>query len=244
MKKTMIIGLAIGLAMTATSALAAGPVPGGSGIVGSYHDLGVDYADSQSRICVFCHHPHNSIKQNTNGVGDYSPLWNHTMSAATFTTYDNGMIGKISDSSNTLNAVQGGPGGVSLLCLSCHDGTVAINAYSLTDGKPNPGANDSALGAGTRATIGDGGDMSNHHPIGFNYADVAAADTEIARIEKPMTGGGVTIGGLLYNGNMECTTCHDVHNSQNDAGAEKFLWTTNDASAFCLVCHEKAGTKF
>jgi len=55
--------------------------------------------------------------------------------------------------------------------------------------------------------------------------------------------GATTIGDLLYNGTQfECVTCHDVHNSQNEAAAEKFLWISNDHSAFCLTCHLKDGT--
>ena len=44
------------------------------------------------------------------------------------------------------------------------------------------------------------------------------------------------------DGNMQCVSCHDVHNSLNEAGAERFLWTSNNRSAFCIVCHLKDGS--
>ena len=52
--------------------------------------------------------------------------------------------------------------------------------------------------------------------------------------------GSVTISDLLWNGNMECTTCHDVHNTKNTG--EKFLWKSDAQSAFCLTCHLKSET--
>ena len=94
--------------------------------------------------------------------------------------------------------------------------------------------------------------MSNHHPIGMVYDDVQAVDDEIA--EKTVQFGekyGATgqtdtgftpttaIEDVLYFGKMECVTCHDVHNTQNQPGAERFLWMSNNGSKFCLTCHLK-----
>jgi len=259
MTKAIHIGLALGIgifAMTSSSALAYTP---GNGIADTPHNLSNDtlygtandaFADSKGRICVFCHHPHNTAPVSA-GDATYLPLWNHDLTTQNFTpysSYDSSTyaIGTgLSDARHRLNAEAsiGQPGGVSLLCLSCHDGTVALDAYA--GDLSNSGtvlADGSNLDSdGTNALIGGGGDLSNHHPIGFNYQDVADADMEIALTSGSFTGadGPVTIGELLYNGNMECTTCHDVHNSQNSG--ERFLWQSNDRSQFCLVCHLKGG---
>ncbi len=252
MKKTLFIGLALGLgvfALSLSGGTAMANTTGGEGIVGSSHDLSAPgYGDAQSRICVFCHHPHNAHKTDTNLT--YSPLWNHavTTNAGNFTPYDNG--NGPTSGRNALNATMGQPGGVSLLCLSCHDGSVALNAYSNTQGfsTDQQGKADQFINSGTLHpgdniyTIGKGGDLSNHHPIGFNYYQAMDADMEIANVTKQMTST-TKIKDLLYGGTQfECVSCHDVHNTQNAAGAERFLWKSNDHSNFCLTCHEKGST--
>jgi len=289
MKKTVLVGLAIGLvSLAATAAFAGrsadgGPVTqgyataknvGAAGIVNSSHDLSGTtgagatsatiasgtagtVADVQSRICVYCHHPHNAYSSGarlggrdgaTASVGAYSPLWNREMSTKDFVPYNNGsMMGNLPQNSNkqhALNAAQaaGGPtelSGVSLLCMSCHDGVVGMNAYSQVTG--------STLGAGDNGTVrnintsaGFQGDMNNHHPMGFQYDAVQALDNEIAASSTAMVRGtSVTIASLLDGGRMECVTCHDVHNTANNPGAERFLWTSNNRSNFCLTCHLK-----
>lgn len=295
MKKSLVIGLAIGLASLVSSAVYAGnstPVElptqgytgqknfGGQGIVGSSHDMSntsgaltgasattASYAtvDTQKRICVYCHHPHNALSAGTNGggrtgtdaaVGAYSPLWNRTTSTTALAGYDNGiMMGNTdaSDSQHHLNAGTAGTSisGVSLLCMSCHDGVTAMNAYSVTSGSTqNKGANEGVSGAIT-STAAFKGDMNNHHPMGFSYAAVQATDEEIAGVDTIMvpdqnagsmvTSGSVKIGDLLYGANktMECVTCHDVHNTANKANAERFLWRSDNNSNFCLTCHLK-----
>lgn len=249
MKKTLILGMALGLALTATAAMAASG-DGGTGIIGTDHDLSsATYGDAQSRICVFCHHPHNAV---VDANLTYNPLWNHavTTNAGSFTAYNNG-IAPPSTGRHALNATLGQPGGVSLLCLSCHDGSVALNAYSAISNDPTSGAGDQTLTAASSAIIGVGGDLSNHHPIGFDYAAVSAADPEIEVkeanwVENGTTGAGptgnigLTIEDTLYGGKFECVSCHDVHNTQNTG--EKFLWVSNDSSLFCMTCHLKDGT--
>lgn len=285
MKKTLVVGLAIGLVSMASFAFAGAsanmgavthtPIAGdknvgGSGIVGSSHDLSnvgnkigsqaahafTGTGDAQKRICVYCHHPHNAFAATgnlgsrdgaTGSTLDYSPLWNRNMSTTTFAGYDNGiMMGAATvqgtDKRHALNAADAGGTsitGVSLLCMSCHDGVVAMNAFSQTTGSELNKGN-TATGGAITSTAGFKGDMNNHHPMGFNYVTVQAADAEIAATTVKMNGN-TTIGDLLYgSGNtMECVTCHDVHNTANQAGAERFLWRTNDKSNFCLTCHLK-----
>jgi len=306
MKKTLLVGLAIGMvSLVASAAFAASgekDIPaqggfsgqknfGGQGIVGSSHDLSnvggttiaSQYAagiasgtagivsDRQSRICVFCHHPHNSKATGTNGgqAGaanmTYSPLWNRDMSAKTFAKYNNGgFVGTAaSDKDHALNADSPvGLSGVSLLCMSCHDGVVAMNAYSKTSGSTGGAGGNGTAGAIMSTagfnSVGGASDMSNHHPMGFNYAAVAAIDDEIAQPSVSMVPGnisasgvtagtttpGVTINDLLdgtggATGMMECVTCHDVHNTKNAPNAERFLWRSNNQSNFCLTCHLK-----
>lgn len=180
-------------------------------IVGSVHDFsGSPFSGGQ--ICIVCHAPHNTA------TGE-EPLWNHALTTATFTLY----------SSSTLDATMGQPQGVSKLCLSCHDGTVAIDSFGGATGTsfiPGP------------ANLGI--DLSNDHPISFEYDPVAAADAEI----NPRSG---VDPNLLFFTNaaltnsLECGTCHDVHNVEvvGGIGGDPLLRASKLSSAICLECHAK-----
>jgi hypothetical protein len=64
-------------------------------------------ATSESQVCKFCHAVHGASR---------APLWGHKLSTATYHTY----------SSATLKSPRNQPDMGSKLCLSCHDGTVAV----------------------------------------------------------------------------------------------------------------------
>jgi len=263
MKKVLLVCLAVGLVLSFGSIAMAALNPG-TGIIATYHDLSSsgagaalgDTADhaALNRICVYCHAPHNTLKPDTvTGLNSYRPLWNHNPSLnTTFTMYTNGpdMPNQPQHQSQAMLLLGAGstPGSVSMLCLSCHDGSTATNSYGYTANLgASKGAADKSITA--RATIGANGDLSNHHPIGFNYDQVAGIDDEIHVSTHAVAqggAGGVQIGGpatvadLLWNGNVECVSCHDVHNTKN--GGLKFLWVEDTQSALCLTCHVKDGT--
>jgi hypothetical protein len=225
---------------------ASGTNVGGAGITGTSHDLsgaGVNalYGEAgENRICIYCHAPHHTVKAEDAAGITYIPLWNHEVTSQTYLMYSNG-DNSPNDENHKSQAMQllegiNQPGSVSRLCLSCHDGTVSTNSYGFYN------ATSQAHGAkkvtATEFEIGGGGNLTNHHPIGFSYATALASDDELAQTTANMTGS-VSIGDLLWSGKMECTTCHDVHNTKNAAGAEKFLWKSDANSAFCGTCHLK-----
>ena len=99
-----------------------------AGIFNTKHNLGstgINAASNfsgTSEICVFCHTPHG---------GDSSaavPLWNRHLDPAGFLTYD--QLG-----STTLDGQIEPVGSVSVACLSCHDGTQAMD--SMINAFPN-----------------------------------------------------------------------------------------------------------
>lgn len=235
---------------------------------------GGTYADDNqnlARVCIYCHTPHFAKKPNASLT--YSPLWNRDNPTLTYVMYDNGdnpqEYGDHDNSASTPDvlvnhnsyaaengdvifdaitglptSVENQPAGVSLMCLSCHDGSIAINAYGTSpSSSTNAGTADKEMDPTTKYYIGGGadpddgiGDLSNHHPIGFNYNEAAARDDEINDSSSPL--GLYTIADLLSSGgNMECNTCHDVHNTKNEG--EKFVWMDNTGSAFCIACHDK-----
>ena len=182
-------------------------------ISGSAHDFS-DASWSGGQICVPCHAPHNNVD-----VAD-APLWNHDISTAVYDLY----------SSPTFTA-EGitQPGGVSKLCLSCHDGTVAVDAFGGSEGGTHT--------IGERRNLGV--DLSNDHPVSFIY-DTALATEDGGLFDPASTLSGVADGtieaDMLYAGKMECASCHDVHNKYNIA---RLLKVSNASSALCLTCHNK-----
>lgn len=78
----------------------------------------------QTEICVYCHTPHGGTKGAT-------PLWNRKLSSATYTPYTSSSL----DAAAILGGPLGQPGGSSKLCLSCHDGTLAIGNVNVMFGR-------------------------------------------------------------------------------------------------------------
>jgi len=169
-----------------------------------------------------CHAPHN-----TTATG---PLWSHATTTATYTLY----------ASATMNATSGQPGAASKLCLSCHDGTIAINNFS-----GNTGSATAAIGSSNVNHIGT--DLSNDHPIGITYdTALATSDGKLAdpaaktvTIGSTVSKSGTIAAMMLVNGKVECTSCHDVHNIYT-VGSNHFLVKVDVASSsLCRQCHNK-----
>jgi predicted CXXCH cytochrome family protein len=194
----------IGLAMLAAVVVWSGALYA-AGITGTDHDLsGRGWGSNQ--ICIFCHTPHNA------SATQLVPLWNHATTAATFTLY----------TSSTLNATLAQPSGNSKACLSCHDGTVAIDTYGTR--------------IGTNIITGGallGTNLTNDHPISFTY-DGTLATTD-GGLVTPASASLAVAGIPLYSSKLECGSCHNVHDNTNGA----FLRVSNAGSELCLKCHTK-----
>lgn len=177
-------------------------------IGGSAHDFSGAGWNTSDEICITCHTPHNALSQD-------APLWNHTSTSSVFTLY----------SSSTFQATDiAQPGASSKMCLSCHDGVVALDSYGGATGSTM--INDPSVGDGTGSGL-IGIDLSDDHPISFTYdATLVTADGELHSPPSDM----------LFGGKMQCSSCHDVHNS---AGHDFLLVMDNDGSALCLTCHNK-----
>ena len=216
MKRSLLIALGIGLLATA-----AWGQP--TGVDGTAHDLVGLGGGTTTQICAYCHTPHQPTGQSTD------PLWNHTLSAnGTYNTYDSTTFdaGTGGAALNTIADIGGGTG-VSNLCMSCHDNTIAIESLY---NAPNDGT------AGTIGTINGldpnanmGTDLSNDHPINFTYdsnletADGGLADPTVAPVSN-----------WLFGGTMQSASCHDPHDNQFGL----FLIADNTNSALCSTCHD------
>ncbi|MBF0428487.1 MAG: hypothetical protein HQL94_06150 [Magnetococcales bacterium] len=139
-----------------------------AGIQGSKHDLGTGGASQlgatggTAEVCVFCHTPHGS------DASASVPLWNKKLpSAASYTRYS-------SLNTSTLDGAETDVGSVSLACLSCHDGSQAMDSVINAPGSGGYNAAGSNMGAGSKMTGTPipnlGTDLSNDHPISIQYA--------------------------------------------------------------------------
>ncbi len=217
MKKLLFLILAGACLIFASNAMAV--------ISGSVHDFtesggGPVSITGEDQLCVFCHTPHGATTTD-------APLWNHTETSASFQAYQSG----------SLTATVGSPNGVSKLCLSCHDGTVGIDAYGTQTGVPTMITNDRGALIGT--------DLRNDHPVSFTYNTQLSTDD--GALFDPSTKttalGGTIEEDLLYgtagSKTMECASCHDVHNGAVADAAGNLLRISNAGSGLCITCHNK-----
>jgi len=179
-------------------------------IVNSPHNLSISGPGpvkslSESEICVFCHVPHRA------GV---TPLWNRQLSQAAYITYK----------SSTAKARPGQPTGASKLCLSCHDGTIAVGRL-LSRPMPEPmGGSERIRG---RKNLGT--DLSDDHPVSMSYNQALSARGASFKA-LPMQYGFVRTDEI---GQVQCTSCHDPHNNRYG----DFLVMDNREGRLCLTCH-------
>lgn len=175
--------------------------------------------EGTSQICIFCHTPHTAKPA--------SPLWNRDSVGVTYKLYG----------SSTMKGMPAQPTGRSKLCLSCHDGTVAVTAVRR---KPKGlDAFDAHGIAGTKLRLVGrptslGTDLSDDHPIIIDYDEASLQNAELApRKSLPREFR------LTHDPTVHCTTCHDAH--RNDR--PPFLVKDNTQSRLCTTCHLKKGWK-
>ena len=173
-------------------------------VTGTAHDFSP--AQDGSMACQYCHTPHMALAG--------TPLWNHKLSDRIYEVYW----------SSSLDAKVGQPTGSSKLCLSCHDGTIALEATV------NRGSGQTYMPPGSTNV---GTDLSDDHPISFVYStDLSNEDPQI----KPPDSLPDDLR-LDAFGEMQCATCHDPH----DDTFGNFLVASNLRSNLCLKCHNLYG---
>lgn len=245
LKGFVLAGAAMVLAVAVT-------VPALSGtILGTKHDFvglnarvgvvamgGVAFSDYGSS-CVYCHVPPETHGADSTPQGGIAG-WNRFQpSEKAYQLYD----------SRTLDNKVRTPSAISLLCLSCHDGTLAVD---MTVFKPNGFQSDAdaALhlrinGANDLVSCGKchngrvahsieikhlGTDLRNDHPISMNYAGLSHKDPDFWPPENDY---GFNNGVKIYDGKVECASCHNVH----DPDIALLLRDTSDR--LCETCHIK-----
>ncbi len=221
-----------------------------SDVRGTRHNLSVNgpgttraAAGGTSEVCVFCHTPHGATQADQGAAAMRAPLWNRRVPAgSTYTPYTSSSM----DSQTIVDGFNATPGGSSKLCLSCHDGTLAIGNVNVLNGNQNATIPMTGTGPGGTMPAGEGTasgftrylgtDLRNDHPISVTYTSaLATRDGELRPVDAQQrwpAGSGSVLGlrspgfkPLLPleptgNGNLgqvQCATCHDPHTRELDA---------------------------
>ncbi len=244
---------------------------GAASVVNSKHDFSLNNTDPSApfarnfqvagqplpidEVCVFCHTPHGASTDAARGTNKV--LWNRTAPVGAGPANTNYTL--YSSPSMTTAIVIERPTGVTLMCLSCHDGVSSIavgdpasNTQTLLN---TPGTGNAAvsvlfgnadkigqiyfgdpLNGGWRANIGNINPATNPNaPIDLSNDHPVAFNwvDGITGIKRPANA--EMLRRLLTNMRLECSTCHNVH----DNAIPPFLVMSNSSSAMCLDCHIK-----
>lgn len=176
----------------------------------------------ETRVCIFCHTPHHANDDSRMEIG---LLWSRPISDEYLPYY-----------TTTLEAspLPNQPTGTSRLCLSCHDGTIALGM--LKGGTTLPGIA-SAIPSNRGSYLGT--DLRNDHPVSFPYdsllhsRDLELKDPALLPPEIRLDPG---------TNFIQCTTCHDAHRDPSPPNS-KFLIIPNykNGTLLCKTCHDKTG---
>lgn len=189
-----------------------------AGIADTRHNLGSgagpagrNQTTDTAEICVFCHTPHGA------DVNAPAPLWNKRLGTpgvpaggGSYVTYD-------TLQTPSLDGTIAPVGSISMACLSCHDGTQAmdniINAPGSGGFDATGGGADGRTFTWTGSTVNAAGrlssgiallgtDLSNDHPIGIQYCGGG------------LTGSGTTVTGTCNDGDFTTLQTQTINTNQ------------------------------
>lgn len=198
-----------------------------------------NYGADETWICVFCHTPHGGTLQ--------GPVWNHdTPAADSFTHYNSttlsGTLQGLSASRDLNNE--------SLVCMSCHDGSVSVysvhNLNNDRNGTPYSslinglgstaptynivgiaGASSARIGGNPQAGDHSGtGRLEDDHPVSFSYDDVyndpiyQSLGAKYQELNAPAAAEAAGVRFFGTKKRLECSSCHDPHVDYETAGNE------------------------
>jgi len=164
--------------------------------------------------CTYCHAPHS-------GLATGRALWNQQQTRATYQFY----------TSSTYHQKGQQPilGSDSNLCLSCHDGTVAVGNTIVSGQITMTGNMNSQDVFGTN--------LQSQHPFSLQLPIKDTIDLISSLASQGKTGD--PLGKVrLINGNIECTSCHNAHVQAIDLMSQNFLVRDSSKGQMCLACHD------
>ncbi|RMF06550.1 MAG: hypothetical protein D6762_09255 [Candidatus Neomarinimicrobiota bacterium] len=186
---------------------------GQNSILNTKHNLSVSgpgtlTSTEETEVCIFCHASHQGSAA--------APLWNRSANTTTYTMYG----------SPSMTSTSSQPGTVSRLCLSCHDGTVALGmVLNRVDPIAFPVGMDK-IPPGYRSNLSD--NLADDHPLHLS-GHPNGAELNCTGCHDSHGGPGMT------SRPLECTSCHDAH----DDTWGHFLKVNPVQGGVCLLCHNK-----
>lgn len=186
----------------------------------------------QDEICIYCHTPHSAIKN------DNITLWNKNLSTTAAGGYQLYTSPTLDATMQDIGGATAATATVTNLCLSCHDGAVAMNSLNNASNRYGNAAPTLQGALGTTTNLGT--NLKDDHPVNFKYEDSTATDTHFNTVAAATTAGARFFNDGTKNW-VHCASCHDPHTSADSYGGQKvaFLRTTMSGSALCLACHNK-----
>ncbi len=189
-------------------------------IINSAHNLSVSgpgaiKSQTETRVCIFCHSSHHASAE--------GPLWNHeTAQTGKFLTY----------SRSTLLGKTEQPNGATKLCLSCHDGTIAVGSvHSVPGGIAMQGVDGGGqIPTASKSNLGT--DLSGTHPVSIKFGQQQALAKSTLRWPPFDPDKEV---GTDADGFVQCTACHDPHGARSKSLP---FWNKESFGQVCVVCHE------
>ncbi len=201
-----------------------------SNIAITRHNLSVSgpgpiIAVEETEICIFCHTPHHAQAA--------TALWNRQDPTGPFITYWSSSLDAYSQS----NAPE--PDGASKLCLSCHDGTLALGALlSRENDIAMSGTEGGRMPSSASGYVGQ--DLTGGHPISFIVTDTListnnAKDSQLASLAEMKSDADVSFD---KDDKIQCTTCHNPHDDSNYGASGIHFYVKQSFSDTCVVCHQ------
>jgi predicted CXXCH cytochrome family protein len=164
-------------------------------------------------LCAACHTSHNA------GANYGALLWNRNTTTAAFSYYNTNVNADFKGGAVDITAGNK----ISLLCMSCHDGTIALDSVLNT---PAGTTYRTGLMTGVSRLSTD---LSNDHPVAFSYDSSVTALPASYNTTPTLA----KLFGATGSRRVECASCHDVHGI-----AARMLRAPNTNSQLCLDCHK------
>lgn len=176
-------------------------------------------AVSETRVCVFCHTTHNAVFQ--------APLWNRESPGGSYQMYWSETMDAYGSSGEAPQ-----PNGSSKLCLSCHDGTIALGS-TVSSGRIEMRGGITTMPSTSESNLGR--DLSGDHPVSFTVTDHLVT-TNNSKGDVPLRSlsemRNHPLAKLDKENRIQCTTCHDPHRDPYG----NFLLTAKPGE-LCIACH-------
>jgi hypothetical protein len=186
------------------------------------------YSLNETGVCIFCHTPHNA--------NPAYPLWGHVVTGQIYTHYTSPTLQSYSSEADAPPI-----DGVSRLCLSCHDGTIAVGALTNTTVETTKEFI-MPEDIGFLST-----DLSGGHPISIVYDESLVnrrnnMQNLTLKLNSPsevLMDRDVHLYPTQGGFGVQCSSCHDPHGGQGGSEAPPF-WRKTTTDGVCLVCHNPA----